>query len=146
MQTKCGGAFLFTCAMVSLVPLFLFSFLSWWRCVAPPFLFVCPNFIVSFYKQKLYFTPQNSLDQEKHVKIEQLIFFPKKKTKTKKRLEKKTGRQLSHMVTDELDCISNTPTCQKALKCRHCGGCITEGYVLNVHPDVKFHPNCLKCW
>ena len=80
------------------------------------------------------------------LKSNNLFFFQKKKTKTKKRLEKKTGRQLSHMVTDELDCISNTPTCQKALKCRHCGGCITEGYVLNVHPDVKFHPNCLKCW
>ena len=31
-------------------------------------------------------------------------------------------------------------------KCRQCGGFITEGYAFNVHPDVKFHPNCLKCW
>ena len=41
------------------------------------------------------------------------------------------------MVTDDLDVQTG---CSQ--KCRHCGGLISDGFALNVHPDVKFHPNC----
>ena len=60
---------------------------------------------------------------------------------------------MANTVTDHLNegfgVMNNnnqqSPHQTAGLKCRHCGGLITEGYAFNVHPDAKFHPNCLKC-
>ena len=49
------------------------------------------------------------------------------------------------MVTDHLAAADELFNNNNHLKCRQCGGSITDGYAFNVHPDVKFHPNCLKC-
>ena len=61
-------------------------------------------------------------------------------TDTQQYIEKK---EMANMVTDHLaEGLFNN---NNHLKCRQCGGSIMDSYAFNVHPDVKFHPNCLKC-
>ena len=64
-------------------------------------------------------------------------------THTQQYIEKKR-KEMANMVTDHLaaEGLFNN---NNHLKCRQCGGSIMDSYAFDVHPDVKFHPNCLKC-
>ena len=72
--------------------------------------------------------------------------FFRSHTHTQQYAQRNKLKNMANMVTDHLagaaDGLFNN---NNHLKCRQCGGSITDAYAFNVHPDVKFHPNCLKC-
>ena len=105
----------------------------WWR-------YPHPGYICCFSPRALYLCCLHQFSLSKLRSLFRHFLVTRTHTHTQQYIEKK---EMANMVTDHLaEGLFNN---NNHLKCRQCGGSIMDSYAFNVHPDVKFHPNCLKC-